>query len=43
MSVRFGELTVNSNFPISSVVKPWRVSNFMYTECAYKFTACFTE
>ena len=43
-SLRFGELAVNSNSPIFSVVKLWRVSrNFMYTECFYKFTACFTE
>ena len=29
-SLRFGELAVNTNFPIFSVVKPWRVSpNFM--------------
>ena len=41
-SLRFGELAVNSNSPIFSVVKLWRVSrNFMYTECFYEFTACF--
>ena len=29
-SLRFGELAVNTNFPIFRVVKPWRVSpNFM--------------
>ena len=43
-SLRFGDLAVNCNFPIFSVVKPWRVSrNFTYTECVCKFTACFTE
>ena len=43
-SLRFGELTANSNSPIFSVVKLWRVSRtFMYTECFYKFTACFRE
>ena len=47
-SLRFGELAANSNSPIFSVAKPWRVSRvyrlcFMYTECVYKFTACFTE
>ena len=43
-SLRFGELAVNSNFPIFSVFKPWRVSrNLIYIECAYKITACFTE
>ena len=41
-SLRFGELAVNSNSPIFSAVKLWRVSrNFMYTEYFYKFTACF--
>ena len=40
-SLRFGELAVNSNSPIISVVKLWRVRhNFMYTERFYKFTAC---
>ena len=40
--LRFGELAVNSNCPIFSVVKVWRVRrNFMYTECFDKFTACF--
>ena len=44
ISLRFGELAVNSNSSILSVVKLWRVSrNFMYTECFYMFTACFTE
>ena len=39
---RFGELVINSNSPIFSVVKVWRVShNFMYTEHVYKFTAMF--
>ena len=44
-SLRFGELAADSNFPIFCVVKPWRglLRNFMYTECVYKFTACFTE
>ena len=38
----FGELAVNSNSPIFSVVRLWRVSrNFMYTECFYKFKTCF--
>ena len=40
----FGELVINSNSPILSVFKLWRVSrNFMYAECFYKFTACFTK
>ena len=44
MSLRFGELAVNRNSPILSVVKLWRVGrNFMYTEYFYMFTACFTE
>ena len=43
-SLRFGELTINRNSPIFSVVKLWRVShNFMYTKLFYKFTACLTE
>ena len=42
--LRFGELAVNRNSPIFGVVKLWRVSrNFMYTECFFKFTTCFTE
>ena len=42
--LRLGELAVNSNSPIFSDVKLWRVSrNFMYTESFYKFTAFFTE
>ena len=42
--LRLGELAVNSNSPIFSDVKLWRVSRtFMYTECLYKFTACFRE
>ena len=33
-SLRFGELAVNSNSPVFSVVELWRVSpNFMHTEC----------
>ena len=43
-SLRSGDLAVNSNSPILSPVKLWRVSrNLIYTECFYKFTACFTE
>ena len=43
-SLRSEELAVNSNSPIFSAAKLWRVSrNFMYTECFYKLTACFTE
>ena len=39
-----GELAVNGNSPVFRVVNLGRVSrNFMYTECFYKFTACFTE
>ena len=38
-----GQLAVNSNSPIFSVVELWIFSlNCMYTECFYKFTTCFT-
>ena len=42
--LRFGELTINSNSLGLNVVKLSRVrGKFIYGECFYKFTACFTE
>ena len=42
-SLRFGDLAVTVTLQFLESLKFGVSCSFMYTECFYKFTACFTE